>query len=158
MSIESSATHLEKKVIASLSSGIAKLTALIGKKVGPLDVLCRENLRTFVVKRRQRKGKQQTVIEDHLKKKDKQWIDEFFADALYECGLPFNTVNKLAVEVLCEAIGCYGRGYRSPSVHQVRKLRLEKKFNNVVEIRREFEVYWKKYGVTLMYNGWTDRQ
>ena len=58
-----------------------------------------ENLHTFVLERRQWKGKQ-IVINDNFKKKEKKWVDEFFIDALYEGGLPFNTVNKLVVEVL----------------------------------------------------------
>ena len=72
MSNESTATHQQKKVIASSSTGTAKPTAPTGKKVGPLDVLCTKNLRTFVIERRQRKGRQQTVIEDHFKKKEKE--------------------------------------------------------------------------------------
>ena len=135
------------------SSETVKPTVPTRKKVGPLDVLCRENLHTFVLLRRQRKNRQQTVINDHFKKNNKKQVDEFFTAALYEGEVPFNTVNKLAIEVLCEAIGCYGRGYRPPSFHQVRKPLLENKFNDVVEIRREFEVYWKKYGVTLMSDG-----
>ena len=37
MPIESTVIHLEKKVIVSSSSEIAKSTALTGKKVGSLD-------------------------------------------------------------------------------------------------------------------------
>lgn len=117
MPIEPTTTHPEKKVLASSSSRTAKPTTPTRKKVGPLDVPCMKNLRTFIVERRQRKGKQQTVIEDHFKKNQKEWIDEFIADVLYEYGLPFNIANKLAVEVLCEAIGCYGKGNRPSSFH-----------------------------------------
>ena len=92
---------------------------IVGKKVEPLDVLCREDLYTFVKERRQRKVDKQTVIEDHFKKQKKAIVDEILCNMLYECGLPFNLVNKLAVEALFEAIGCYGRGYRPPSFHKL---------------------------------------
>jgi hypothetical protein len=145
-----------KKSAPSSSSGIPSKE---GKKIGPLDVMCKDNLKTFVLERRQRlRGGQQTVIEDHFKKKEKEMIDNFFCDFLYECGLPFNLITKLSLEILCEAIGYYGRSYKPPSLHQVRKPLLEKKYNDVTTIRSELEVHWRKYGVTLMTDGWTDRR
>jgi hypothetical protein len=149
-----------KKYVGTCNNVIPKEATLGGiKKVGPLDVLCKDNLRTFVLERRQRTRKgQQTIIEDHFKKKEKELVDEFFVDVLYECGLPFNLVTKASVEILCEAIGRYGRGYKPPSMHQVRKPLLEKKYNDVTSIRGEHEIHWRKYGVTLMTDGWTDRR
>ena len=53
-----------KKPTPSSSNATMKPTR---KKVGPLDVLCRENLVKFVTERRANKSKQR-VIEDHFKK------------------------------------------------------------------------------------------
>jgi hypothetical protein len=128
------------------------------KKIGPLDVLCRDDLYTFVHERRLRKGGTQTILEDHLKKKEKAMVDDIFGDMLYECGIPFNIVNKPIVEVLCEAIGRYGRGYRPPTYHQVRKPILEKKYEEVMKLKESYEVHWRRYGVTLMTDGWTDQR
>jgi hypothetical protein len=85
-------------------------------------------------------------------------VDDIFGDMLYECGIPFNIVNKPIVEVLCEAIGRYGRGYRPPTYHQVRKPILEKKYEEVMKLKESYEVHWRRYGVTLMTDGWTDQR
>jgi hypothetical protein len=129
-----------------------------GKKVGPLDVLCREDLYTFIQERRLRREGSQTILEDHFKKKEKAMVDDIFSDMLYECGIPFNIVNRPIVEVLCEAIGRYGRGYRPPTYHQVRKPLLEKKYEEVMKLKESYEIHWRKYGVTLMTDGWTDQR
>ena len=49
MPTDSTTTQQVRKIIASSSSGTVKPITPIGTKVGPLDVLCMENLHTKVV-------------------------------------------------------------------------------------------------------------
>lgn len=71
----------------------------VGKKVGPLDVICREDLFSFVSNRRSEK-KKQTVIENHFKKEEKEIVDMIFAGFFYSNGLSFNLCRQLDIEVL----------------------------------------------------------
>jgi hypothetical protein len=60
---------------------------------------------------------------------------------MYECGLPFNILNKQIIKVLCEARGRYGRGYRPSSFHQVQKPLLEKKYEEVMTLKDSYEMH-----------------
>ncbi|KAJ1265013.1 hypothetical protein BS78_08G045300 [Paspalum vaginatum] len=99
----------------------------------------------------------QPSIEQCTKTKEqKQIVDDHVADFLYENGIPLNVVNSRSWEIMIESIGQYGRGYRSPTYHELRNPLLDRAVEKTMDLRKKHEEAWQEYGCTLMSDGWTD--
>ncbi|XP_044446454.1 uncharacterized protein, partial [Triticum aestivum] len=89
---------------------------------------------------------------------ERQYVNMQWALFFYECGIPFNAASSRQFEVAIEASCQYGSGYKPPSAHELR----EKLLNDCVKetglLRRQHEAAWKKYGCTLMSDGWSDKR
>lgn len=111
-----------------------------------------------VVEERHRCKTSQPSIEHFTKKtkEEKQIVDDHVADFFYENGISLNAVNSRSWEIMIESIGQYGRGYRSPSYHELRNPLLDRAVKKTEEVREAHEKAWKEYGCTLMSDGWTD--
>jgi hypothetical protein len=73
-------------------------------------------------------------------------------------GIPFNAANSWAYEIMLESIGQYGRGHKPFTYHELRVPLLEKAMEEISKLRDKLEVSWKKYGCTIMVDGWTDKR
>ena len=60
--------------------------------------------------------------------------------------------------VFIEAVAQFGPGFKPPSIYDYREPLLKSEKKSIDEIRLKHEVSWKKYGCSLMSDGWTDKR
>ncbi|XP_042460162.1 uncharacterized protein LOC122043620 [Zingiber officinale] len=75
---------------------------------------------------------------------------------IYSAALPFNVVNDPYWLPMVEGIAEYGRGFKPPSMHELRTWILKGVVDGINLIYEEHKKAWKKYGCTIMSDGWTD--
>ncbi|XP_074351687.1 uncharacterized protein LOC141690823 [Apium graveolens] len=81
-------------------------------------------------------------------------ITNFF----YENGIPFNAANSRSYKVMVESIYQFGPGLKPPTFHDLRMPLLKKSKEETEKLREKHDKAWRKYGCTLMIDGWTDRR
>ncbi|XP_063937668.1 uncharacterized protein LOC108193722 isoform X2 [Daucus carota subsp. sativus] len=112
-----------------------------------------------VIEERHMNGPSQTTLESKLRtKEEKDRVSKHIADFFYENGIPFNAANSRSYEIMVESIGQYGPGLKPPTFHDLRLPLLKKAKEETSKLREKHEKAWKKYGCTLMTDGWTDRR
>jgi hypothetical protein len=112
-----------------------------------------------VEERHSKNGPAQSSVEGRIRtKEERDEVNMHVANFFYECRIPLNAINSRNLEIMCEAIGQYGPGYRPPSYHEVRVPLLGKVVEQINKIKEKHEAAWKQYGCTLMSDGWTDRR
>ncbi|XP_058779267.1 uncharacterized protein LOC131653196 [Vicia villosa] len=67
------------------------------------------------------------------------------------------TLNEEFIK-MCEMIARYGKGYKPPSYHDIRGKHLKTKVESINSILVEHKAAWKKFGCTIMSDGWTDQK
>ncbi|XP_042460891.1 uncharacterized protein LOC122044803 [Zingiber officinale] len=75
---------------------------------------------------------------------------------IYSAALPFNVVNDPYWLPMVEGIAEYGRGFKPPSMHELRTWILKAEVDGINLIYEEHKKTWKKYGCTIMSDSWTD--
>ncbi|XP_042488693.1 uncharacterized protein LOC122068842 [Macadamia integrifolia] len=124
----------------------------------PIDSYLRRTPKEIVGERRS-KGSIQTTIQSSLRSNaDKKKTNAYVAKWFYEAGIPFNTVKLRSFEEMVEAIAQFGSGYKHPSYHELRVPLLQDEKAQIDCIKKKYEDYWKRYGCTLMSDGWTDKR
>ncbi|CAA0840621.1 hAT dimerisation domain-containing protein, partial [Striga hermonthica] len=106
----------------------------------------------------------QTTLNSAYKKELKKDIDRRVARFVYSAGLSFNVVNDPHWLPMVEGIGEYGKGYKPPSMHELRTRLLKLEVSDINIIYEEHKKIWKTYGCTIdgmaistiMSDGWTD--
>ena len=112
-----------------------------------------------VEERHSKNGPAQTSVEGRIRtKEERDEVNMHVANFFYESGIPLNAINARSFEIMCEAIGQYGPGYKPPSYHEVRVPLLAKTVEQTNKLKEKHEAGWKQYGCTLMLDGWTDRR
>ena len=121
--------------------------------------MLRKNPEEVVEERHSKNGPAQSSVEGRIRtKEERDEVNMHVANFFYECRIPLNAINSRSLEIMCEAIGQYGPGYRPPSYHEARVPLLGKAVEQVNKIKEKHEAAWKQYGYTLMSDGWTDRR
>jgi hypothetical protein len=112
-----------------------------------------------VEERHSKNGPAQSSVEGRTRtKEERDEVNMHVVNFFYECRIPLNAINSRSLEIMCEAIGQYGPGYRPPSYHEVRVPLLGKAVEQINKLKEKHEAAWKQYGCTLMSDGWTDRR
>ncbi|XP_074360538.1 uncharacterized protein LOC141700740 [Apium graveolens] len=112
-----------------------------------------------VVEERHTKGASQSTLENRLRTpEEKAKVHMHIANFFYECGIPFNAANSRSYEVMVESIGQYGPGLKPPIYHELRVPLLKKAKEETEKLKEKHEKAWKRYGCTLMSDGWKDRR
>nr|XP_045083750.1 uncharacterized protein LOC109738638 [Aegilops tauschii subsp. strangulata] len=106
-----------------------------------------------------RSGCSQSNMESSTKTPgERHYVNMQWALFFYECGIPFNAASSRQFEVAIEASCQYGSGYKPPSAHELREPLLNDCVKETGLLRRQHESAWKKYGCTLMSDGWSDKR
>lgn len=79
-------------------------------------------------------------------------IGRFF----FENGLPFNIATSPSFPNMLRSVANYGRGLKPPSMHELRSWILDKEEETTSQIVDDIKSTWKKTGVSLLSDGWTD--
>lgn len=112
-----------------------------------------------VIDERWSKGASQTTLENRMRSEDERHkLRSYFARWAYESGVPFNALKSKSFHILVEAIGQYGPGFKPPSMHDYRVSLLKSEMEAIKEIKEKHQSAWRKYGCTLMSDGWTDKR
>ncbi|KAL6526239.1 hypothetical protein OROMI_029879 [Orobanche minor] len=82
----------------------------------------------------------------------KRRIGRFF----YSAALPFNIINDPYFKPMCDGIAEYGKGFKPPSMHELRTWILKAEVEDITRIYEEYKQVWKQVGCTIMSDGWTD--
>lgn len=85
-----------------------------------------------VVRKRRTEPKQQATIADHMKKQEKQLLENMWESS--------------SSQALPEGLRHYGPGYSFPSPHLLSGSILEKEFLNIHELKKLHENEWKRLG------------
>lgn len=125
------------------------------KVKGPMDLFCAPNP-DDVVKNRG-KGKQTKIdANDPYKKELRERAVIRFMRWMYDCAIPFNTLNCPSFGPAIEAIGQYGAGMKPPSYHEARVTCLKKELAHTNDAMNDHRADWVKFGCSIMCDGWSD--
>lgn len=79
-------------------------------------------------------------------------IGRFF----FENGIPFNAVRSPSFINMCRSLGNYGRGFKPPSMHELRNWILDEEEKTTSTIVDGIKDTWKQTGVSILSDGWSD--
>jgi len=104
-------------------------------------------------------GRFQKTIQNSMRtKEEKHYVDLQWAMFFYEVGIAIHAAAARQFEVALEATAQYGSGYVPPSEYMLREPLLWECVKLTSNMRVDHERAWKRYGCTLMSDGWTDRR
>ncbi|CAI9778949.1 unnamed protein product [Fraxinus pennsylvanica] len=68
----------------------------------------------------------------------------------FENALPFNAVESPSFVNMCRAIGSYGRGFKPPTMYELRSWILKKELETTENIVEDIKKTWSKTGVSIL--------
>lgn len=98
----------------------------------------------------------QPTLDDHWKKQYKDIAYEYIARWWYDADIPFNVARSPYYQPMWDAIVACGRGFKGPSMHDLRGSLLHKEVASIEEYLTDFKLSWAKSGCTIMSDGWSD--
>jgi hypothetical protein len=98
----------------------------------------------------------QPTLDDHWKKQYREIAYEYIARWWYHVDIPFNVARSPYYQPMWDAIIACGRGFKGPSMHDLRGSLLHKEVASIEEYLTDFKVSWAKTGCTIMSDGWSD--
>nr|GEY69404.1 putative transcription factor/ chromatin remodeling BED-type(Zn) family [Tanacetum cinerariifolium] len=101
--------------------------------------------------------RQQNLI-DVLNKERTYSVHQYCARWVYEAGIPFRSIDNDGFKKFVEAVGKYGRGYRSPSQYLLREPLLKEEVERTKGLLKKQEKEWAQNDCSVMTDGWTDRK
>ncbi|XP_030931075.1 uncharacterized protein LOC115956954 [Quercus lobata] len=154
----------KRKKSCSSKGGVGSSTQLRTMKLmpkskklkGPMDYFVRLKPKKVVALRKQGKMKQ-TNINDKLDKEKRAQACQYIGWLFYLAGIPFNVARLDEFKWAIEAIGQYGPNMKPPSYHELRVPILKKEVAYTNELLSNHKQDWKKYGCSIMSDGWTSR-
>ena len=99
----------------------------------------------------------QTNINDKLDKEKRAQACQYIGRLFYLASISFNVARLDEFKWAIEAIGQYGPNMKPPSYHKLRVPILKKEVAYTNELLSDHKKDWKKYGCSIMSDGWTSR-
>lgn len=100
----------------------------------------------------------QPTLDDHWKKELRETACDYIARWWYDADIPFNAARSPYYEPMFEAIHAAGKGFKGPTMHELRGVRLQKEIDSINEYLQEFKNSWARTGCTIMSDRWTDQR
>ena len=114
---------------------------------------------TFICFSEKAKGKKiQKSINDACDKQLRANTVQKIAAFFYQAGIAFNVANLDCFKDMIAAVGQYGPHLKPPSYHELRVPLLNNEVDSVNQWVEEHSLEWRKYGCSIMSDGWTDRK
>eukprot|EP00253_Pinus_taeda_P027736 PITA_27736 len=98
----------------------------------------------------------QTTLDQHWKKQCKETSHQYIARSWYDSDIPFNVARSPYYQVMWDSVIAAGKGFKGPSMHDLRGALLQKEISSIDEYLVEFKDSWLKTGCSIMSDGWTD--
>nr|KYP55512.1 hypothetical protein KK1_001724 [Cajanus cajan] len=105
-----------------------------------------------------RKVSSQMTINKIFKKDLREEACQDIALFFYLNAIPFNAANSEAYKKMFESVARHGPGFDPPSYHEIRVKYLKYHVEMTNLSLDDHKTYWKKFGCTIMTDGWTDRR
>eukprot|EP01018_Ginkgo_biloba_P039580 Gb_22244 [translate_table: standard] len=83
-------------------------------------------------------------------------VDSRVARCIYACGISFNVIHSPYGQDMVRAINDGPKGYKTPSFEKVRTTLLTKKKSLVDQSIEPIRASWRRTGVSIVSDGWTD--
>ncbi|XP_026451192.1 uncharacterized protein LOC113351419 [Papaver somniferum] len=101
---------------------------------------------------------QQATLERNSSVKEKLLKDAWKSISAWmtENSISFNTVRCPSFQEMIYAIGEYGKAMPAPSYHQIRTNLFKEQLEEMKKFVDTFRIHWKRYGCSIMSDGWTD--
>ncbi|KAL6509618.1 hypothetical protein OROGR_022928 [Orobanche gracilis] len=100
----------------------------------------------------------QTTINSAYKKELLNDVKRRVGRFIYSAALPFNVVNDPYWLPMIDGIAEYGKGFKPPSMHELRTWVLKAEVDDINIIYEDHKKAWKIYGCTIMSDEWTDQK
>ena len=84
------------------------------------------------------KGLAQPTLDDHWKKELRETACDYIARWWYDADIPFNAARSPYYEPMFEAIHAAGKGFKGPTMQELRGIRLQKEIQSINEYLQEF--------------------
>eukprot|EP00253_Pinus_taeda_P028361 PITA_28361 len=97
--------------------------------------------------------KERPTLDDHWKKELRETACEYIARWWYDADIPFNVARSPYYEPMFDAIHAAGKGFKGPTMHELRGFRLQKEIQSINEYLQEFKNSWARTGCTIMSDG-----
>jgi hypothetical protein len=134
------------------------LPAATQKQKGPMDKFCFQDPVLTIRERKKKLKEKQMTMSEVYNKEGRDVCVQYIARWFYCYGIPFYVARDEAFFVMIEAIGQFGPGLKPPSYHELRVPLLRKEVEYTKNLLKVHEDAIKKYGCTLMSDGWTNRK
>ena len=83
---------------------------------------------------------------------------DYIARWWYDVDIPFNVARSPYYEHMFDATFAAGKGFKGPTMHELRGSLLQKEIVSIDEYLKEFKNSWAHIGCTIMSDGWTDQR
>ena len=83
---------------------------------------------------------------------------EYIARWWYDADIPFNATHSPYYEPIFDAIYAAGKGFKPPTLHELRGSFLQREISNIDDYLKEFKNSWAHTGCTIMSDGWTNQK
>ena len=81
---------------------------------------------------------------------------EYIARWWYDSHIPFNVARSLYYQPMWDSIFVVGKGFKGPSMHDLRGSLLKKEVMSINEYLQGFRESWATTRCTIMSDGWSD--
>ena len=98
----------------------------------------------------------QPTLDQHWKKQCKETSHQYIARWWYDSDIPFNAARSPYYQAMWDSVIAAGKGFKGPSMHDLRGALLQKEISSIDEYLVEFKDSWLKTGCSSMSDGWTD--
>ena len=106
----------------------------------------------------QASGTLQPTLDDHWKKELRETACDYICRWWYDVDIPFNASRSPYYEPMFDAIHAAGKGFKGPTMHELRGYHLQREIESINEYLKEFKDSWARTGCTIMSYGWTDQR
>ena len=96
------------------------------------------------------------TLDQHWKKELREIACDYIATWWYDVDIPFNATCSPYYEPIFDAIYAAGKGFKGPTMHELRGSLLQKEIMSIDDYLKEFKNSWAHIGCTIMSDGWID--
>lgn len=98
----------------------------------------------------------QATLNTPFKKEERRQASRSLARWFYTSAIPFNAANNEHYVNAMKLVSNFGPGFNAPTSHEYRTWMLREEVEDVQTMMKEHQKAWKRYGCTIMLDGWSD--
>lgn len=95
------------------------------------------------------KSQMQPTLDDYRKKELRETACEYIAKWWYDADIPFNAARSPYYEPMFDSIHVAGKGFKGPTMHELRGYRLHREIESINVYLKEFKDSWARTRCTI---------